>query len=368
MRKMKMQFKRSAMFALMIIMFIYFEIHSCTKDAPLAPQPEGSSADNLIYRAMGIYFTDQQTGWAIGYNGTIMKTTDGGETWIGMTVDYGDFRDVQFLDDDRGWLAGKDGAFYRTSDGGGSWDRIVSSGYPADEDFSNVCFQGDTLGFVQGLLGVYRTEDGGEEWKNYWLPFVPYKGAWDMSFVNDREGYLLGTQWMEQDPVLLYFTTDGGLTWRGVFGARSSVLIGMLTITFVGEGTGWAGGGAIMKTSDGGQTWETQLNPAVVRKFFFLDEQRGFAVGGTSVVKTVDGGSSWIDISPDDERVRDLRNAYFFDENAGWAIGLGHEVTEGSSIFQNSVLLKTTDGGANWTIWEYSFDISRINSESAESD
>ena len=363
-----MQLKKSVLFVLMIIIFIYLEIHSCTEDAPLAPQPEGSVADNLIYRAMDIYFMDRQTGWAIGYNGTIMKTTDGGETWVGMTVDSGDFRDVQFLDKDRGWLAGKDGAFYRTSSGGAIWDRVVSSGYPEDEDFSNVWFQGDTLGFIQGLLGVYRTEDGGEEWNNYWLPFVPYKGAWDMSFVNDREGYLLGTQWMEPDPVLLYLTTDGGLTWRGVFGARSSILTGVLTITFVGEGTGWAGGGVIMKTTDSGQTWETQLDPAVVREFFFLDEQCGFAIGGTSAVKTVDGGSSWIDISPDDERVRDLRAAYFFDENTGWVIGLGQEVTEGSSIFQNSVLLKTTDGGASWTLWEYSFDISQINSEITESD
>ena len=231
-----------------------------------------------------------------------------------------------------------------------------------------MSFHGDNIGFVQGMLGVYRTEDGGEVWKNYWLPIVPYKGAWDMSFVNDSEGYLLGTQWMEQDPVLLYRTTDGGLTWRGIFGSRSSILIGVLTISFVSEGTGWAGGGVIMKTSDGGQTWETQLDPAVVREFFFLDEQRGFAVGGTTIVKTVDGGSSWIDISPDDQRIKDLRSAFFFDENVGWVIGMGHDVTEESSIFQNNVLLKTTDGGASWTIREYSFDVSRITSESLASD
>ena len=365
---MKMQLRRSTLLVLMIIMFIYFEIHSCMENAPLAPKTEGPTADNLIYRAMDIHFSDHQTGWAVGYNGTIMKTTDGGETWIGIPIDTGDFRDVQFLDNDRGWLAGKDGAFYRTSDGGENWERVISGGYPADEDFSNVWFQGETLGFVQGILGVYRTEDGGDEWNNYWLPFVPYKGAWDMSFVNEMDGYLLGTQWMEQDPVLLYFTTDGGLNWRGVLGARSSVMSGVLTITFVNESTGWAGGGVIMKTTNGGQDWETQLVPAVVREFFFLDDQHGFAVGGTSIVKTVDGGSNWIDISPGDERIKDLRAAYFFDENTGWAIGLGHEVAVGSSLFQNSVLLETTDGGASWTVREYSFDMSMINPESTLSD
>jgi photosystem II stability/assembly factor-like uncharacterized protein len=367
MRGIKMQFRRSVLLVLMIIFFIYFEIHSCSEDVPLAPRQEEPTADNLIYRAMDIHFSDRLTGWAIGYQGTLMKTTDGGENWEGVTVDSGDFRDIQFLDNNRGWLAGKDGAFYRTTDGC-NWEPILSSGFPADEDFSNVWFQGDSLGFIQGLLGVYRTEDGGKEWNNYWLPFVPYKGAWDMSFVNDREGYLLGTQWMEQDPILLYRTIDGGLNWRAVFGSRSSVLVGVLTIAFLDEGVGWAGGGVIMKTTDGGQTWETQLDPAVVREFFFLDEQCGFGVGGSSVVKTVDGGASWIDISPGDERVRDLRSAYFFDVNTGWVIGLGHEVTEGSSVFQNSVLLETTDGGASWTIREYSFDVTRIVSENIESD
>jgi photosystem II stability/assembly factor-like uncharacterized protein len=351
----------------MIIFFIYFEIHSCSEDAPIAPRPEGPTADNLIYRAMDIHFSDRLNGWAIGYNGTMMKTTDGGETWEGVTVDSGDFRDIQFIDNMRGWLAGKDGVFYRTVDGG-SWERVPSSGYPADEDFSNVWFLGDSLGFIQGLLGVYRTEDGGEEWNNYWLPLVPYKGVWDMSIVNDREGYLLGTQWMEQDPILLYHTIDGGLNWRAVFGSRSSVLIGVLTISFVGEGVGWAGGGVIMKTTNGGQTWETQLDAAAVREFFFLDEQHGFAVGGTSIVKTVDGGASWIDVSPGDGRIKDLRSAYFFDMDTGWVIGLGHEMTEGSSIFQNSVLLETVDGGASWTLREYSFDVTQIASEISQFD
>ncbi len=355
------------MLVLMIILFIYFEIHSCSEDTPLAPSPEDQTADNLIYRAMDIHFSDRLNGWAIGYNGTMMKTTDGGETWEGVTVDSGDFRDIQFIDNKRGWIAGRDGAFYRTVDGH-SWERVIPFGYPEDEDFSNVWFQGDSLGFVQGLLGVYRTEDGGEEWNNYWLPLVPYKGAWDMSIVDDMEGYLLGTQWMEQDPILLYHTVDGGLNWRPVFGSRSSTLIGVLSISFFEDGVGWAGGGVIMKTTNGGQSWETQLDPAIVREFFFLDEQCGFAVGGASVVKTVDGGANWIDVSPGDERVKDLRNAYFFDENTGWVIGLGHEVTEGSSTFQKSVLLETTDGGSSWTVREFSFDVTRITSDIAEFD
>ncbi len=361
-----MQLRKSVLFVLMIIFFIYFEIHSCSEEAALAPTPSESVADNLIYRPMDICFSDESNGWAVGYNGTLMMTTDGGATWMGKTIDSGDFRAVQFLDGNRGWLAGRDGAFYRTSDGGENWERIVSTGYPPDEDFSNVWFQGDSFGLVQGLIGVYRTEDGGVEWTNNWLPLVPYKGAWDMSIVDAEVGYLLGTQWMEPDPILLYSTVDGGLTWRAVLGSRSSVLAGVLTIAFVQRDIGWGGGSVIMKTTNGGQTWETQLEPAVVRDFFFLDEQRGFAVGGTSVLKTVDGGTNWVDVSPDDERVKDLRAAYFFDESRGWIIGLGYDETDGTNVLQKSVLLETIDGGSSWTLREYSFDISRLDPESLD--
>lgn len=368
MQGMKMQLRRSVLLVLLIILFIYFEIHSCSEDAPLAPLPIDAIADNMIYRPMDIHFSDRLNGWAVGYNGTLMGTKDGGETWAGITVDTGDFRAVQFIDKNMGWLAGRDGAFYRTSDGGDNWERIVSSGYPEDEDFSNVWFGEGAVGFVQGLLGVYRTDDGGSEWNNFWLPLVPYKGAWDMSMIDERVGYLLGTQWMEQDPVLLYSTIDGGLSWNAVFGSRASVLAGVLTISFVSEKVGWAGGGVIMKTSDGGCTWETQLEQATVREFFFIDEAHGYAVGGTSVVKTVDGGASWIDVSPDDERIKDLRSVYFFDEQTGWIIGLGDEETVGTSLFQKSVLLETTDGGSSWTLREYFFDLSMLDTESVDSE
>jgi photosystem II stability/assembly factor-like uncharacterized protein len=352
-----MQLRRNVLFVLLLILFIYFEIHSCSEDSLLVPKVDDSSADNLIFRPMDIFFLDENHGWVAGSAGTIMRTTDGGEAWVGAVVDSGDFRDVHFIDAQEGWLAGKDGAFYRTMDGGACWQRIVSSGCPPDEDYSHVHFMGNALGFVQGVLGVYRTEDGGAEWNNYWLPFVPYKGAWGMSFISESTGYLLGTRWMESDPVLLYRTTDGGLSWQPVFGSRASILKAIITVSFVDSCTGWVGGGVIMKTTDGGETWNMQSESAAVRKFFFLDELQGFAAGGTKVLKTLDGGATWIDISPGDERVVDLRGVFFLDANAGWLVGFGNEKSDESHVYMNSVLLKTSDGGASWTVQEYSYEV-----------
>lgn len=355
-----MQLRRSVLLVLMIIMFVYFEIHSCSEDLAVAPSMTVEESEDIIYRAMDIYFIDDATGWMVGSEGTIASTTDGGDTWIGQVVDSCDFRDVQFIDERNGWIAGKDGALYNTVDGGSTWERIISGGYPVDEDFSQLQILGQAIGFVQGFLGVYRTEDGGFEWVNYWLPFVPYKGAWSMSFIDEHTGYLLGTRWMEADPILLYSTDDGGVTWLGITEAISSVLRGVLTIAFVDANTGWAGGSVIMKTVDGGRTWETQRESIVVREFCFFDEMTGYAIGGKFLLKTTDGGATWIDIAPEDDRIVDLRGCYFLSESKGWIVGLGPEKTVGTRVFQSSIILETEDGGASWTITESAYDCTEL--------
>ena len=351
-----MQLRRNVLIVLMVILFVYFEIHSCSEDAPVAPDHSVEAPDDVVYRAMDVYFIDDLNGWIVGYLGTVASTDDGGETWTAQRLDSCDLRDVQFLDGNVGWIAGNDGALYNTIDGGEAWQKVVSGGYPVDEDFSQLQILGERVGFVQGFLGVYRTEDGGLEWENNWLPFVPYKGAWSMSFTDENTGYLLGTRWMEPDPILLYSTVDGGRTWNGISEARSTVLQGVFTIAFADAMVGWAGGSVIMKTIDGGRSWDTQLGSVLIREFCFFDSFRGFAVGGSSILKTVDGGATWTEIGPDDERVVDLRGCYFESENKGWVVGIGTDVTVGTRILLNSVLLETDDGGATWTVTELPYD------------
>ena len=355
-----MQLRRSVLLVLMIIFFVYFEIHSCSEEHPVAPAVSAEESEDIIYKAMSIYFIDDMTGWIVGSEGSIASTTDGGETWTGQLVESCDFRDVQFIDENIGWLAGKDGALFYTSDGGSTWERVVSGGYPVDDDFSQLQMLGQSIGFVQGFLGVYRTEDGGLEWENNWLPFVPYKGAWSMSLIDEHTGYLLGTRWMESDPILLYLTVDSGLTWLGIVEARSTVLKGIITIAFTDASTGWAGGSVTMKTVDGGRTWETQLESAVVREFCFFNELTGYAVGGNSILKTTDGGATWTNIAPDDDRIVDLRGCYFLSESKGWVVGLGTEKIIGERMLLNSVILETEDGGASWTVTESAYDCTEL--------
>ena len=355
-RGIKMQLRRSILIALGIIFFIYFEVHSCSEDRVAEPEPEIPATGDMICEVSDVFFLNAQVGWMAGSYGTLIKTEDGGRSWTSVRVDDGRFSDITFTNDLNGWAVGKDGAFYRTTDGGENWERVISAGLPDNEDFSKVVFFGDSTGYALGYHGVYRSVDAGNNWQNNWLPVVPYRGAWGMSFVNKNVGFLLGSRWLDEDPVIIYKTTDGAKSWKQVEGSNASVLRTIVTIYFIDENIGWAGGGAIKKTTDGGNHWITQLEPATVRDFCFLDYQNGFAVGGSKILKTTDGGDTWIDITPDDDRLVDLRSVQFMDSMNGWVAGRGKEEYVKGVLLKHSLFLRTSDGGETWDIKDFIFN------------
>lgn len=343
----------------MIILFIYFEIHSCSEDRSAAPRPP-DPLPSLLCNATDVFFIDSDNGWIVGQMGTLVLTTDGGVTWESVKVDGIDIRSITFLDRQNGWIVGKDGKIFKSEDGGLTWNQRLFGGYPQDDDFYDIEFRGEGLGFILGYHGVFVSEDGGDDWENYWLPIVYNRGAWNMSILDENIGFLLGSKWTDADPELLYKTTDGGKHWTSVPGSNASILRTVLTIGFVDEDTGWAGGGVIMKTADGGVTWTCQSEEATVRQFGFIDARYGFAAGGRAILRTVDGGENWIDVCPDDEKIVDLRSMCFIDGQSGWVVGRGREEERDGRIYSYSVILSTEDGGDSWSIDELPYDMTDI--------
>lgn len=355
----KLQLLRSTVIALAIIAFVYFEIHSCSKDEIVSPEEPRVIADNSVCAAKDVFFLDFDRGFVAGILGTMTMTEDGGRNWKGITLQAGNLNDIHFLDIDHGWVVGKDGAIFSTEDGGATWTNCEPPGADASEDYFEVRFFGSKKGYILGYRGLYITEDGGRSWENFWFPLANDRGALDASFIDENTGYLLGSRYLQSDPVLLYKTTDGGHRWDPVSGSRASVLRGVMTICFVDASTGWAGGAAIYKTEDGGNSWILERSPATVREFFFIDPSLGIAVGGMTILRTRDAGETWEDITPPLEETVDLRSAYFLDALSGWVVGRAEDEKVGDRIYKRSLLFSTKDGGDSWQMRTFKFDYTR---------
>ena len=155
--------------------------------------------------------------------------------------------------------------------------------------------------------------------------------------------------WSGQDAGEIAYTTNGGRQWIRASVQGFDVFGQIMAVAFADSSTGWAGGndaffggsrGVLSRSSDGGKTWEEQLE---FSDFTFngletIDSLIAFAVGGFDftggglVLRTTNGGIFWEDVTPASEGFRDV---FFIDASTGWIVG--------SSIY------KTTDGGSSWT-------------------
>lgn len=118
----------------------------------------GSGRAETLY---GVHLVDETTGWAVGTNGTILKTSDAGASWTAQASGTtATLYDVHFVDRLRGWVVGAGGTILATRDGGTTW-QPQESGVSAD--LRGVWFTGADEGWVVGGGGVIlRTTTGGQ--------------------------------------------------------------------------------------------------------------------------------------------------------------------------------------------------------------
>jgi len=79
------------------------------------PLPQGNSL-------FGVSFTDANTGTAVGTYGTILRTTNGGDTWTRQTSGTTEWLfGISFTDANTGTAVGAVGIILHTTNGGATW-------------------------------------------------------------------------------------------------------------------------------------------------------------------------------------------------------------------------------------------------------
>ncbi len=268
-----------------------------------------------VSRLRGVSFSNAKTGTVVGHNRLIMRTHDGGVTWVEQFYDspapqFGAIKAVAFFDNNNGFAtignAYSDdigvsclGHIIRTKDGGSSWD-VPYSYTSVEQGFNGVTFL-DASSII--AVGVYKIDengndmdrpgwikstDGGDTWDSWY--FSGLEGFFtDVAFSDDQNGVMVGYQGM------ILHTPDGDETWGLVESGTNQKLNG---VCFADDDYGAAVGdqGTILYTTDGGLNWEKQSSGIMedLYSVSFVDAQNGVISGRNGIIlRTNDGGINW---------------------------------------------------------------------------
>ena len=317
-----------------------------------------------------LYFIDPLNGWAVGTRGKsgydsgfVVKTTDGGSSWVKVPMDTLDeTTTVYFLNENLGWIGTRYQKIFKTSDGGISWSTIITPSMSWAKDFY---FLNSQLGFACTPFGIRKTTDGGLTWLR-----VSNLGAYKIYMYD----YLVGWAWLDN----FMKTMDGGNTWNRIGLNAADVYIksstNMRCIDERGRTYKSTNGGSnwvmihdnwgkydyeayfldtsnillyknaqIAKSTNFGLSWQivTAESSVSLKSCKFVNDMVGWAVGGNKIMKTTSGGMSWIYQTQFSTIIGELYDIDFIDENRIFVSG------------DDGLIRKSTDGGDTWLIRDY---------------
>ena len=161
----------------------------------------------------------------------------------------------------------------------------------------------------------------------------------------DQIAYAAGSQYTVDSEGIIIKTVDGGETWETIY-PLSGTVHSFTRIEFVsplkGFVVGW--GNTFMMTEDGGVTWVDIAAGTDIYYYSglnFYDENNGFAMGlnlsnGLDSYITNDGGITW-NLLTNTTNMAEFASAYA-DENTLFTVG------------KDQVISKSEDGGENWSV------------------
>lgn len=274
-----------------------------------------------------LLFTDTQTGYAVGRmysrfyafaginSGSVFKTSDGGKTWILLYDNpfYADPTDISFSSQSQGTIVGSNGILLTITN-----TNTIVSPYPS-RTFLPLKSIAATIEKVFAVGGVYRIYESG-----------PHPDSKEVSLVSSDAGY-----WTKMEKGFGYTLNQ---------------------VKFKTNLFGWkAGYHTLSTTHDGGNTWQSLLNPGPplsfnysVEKAYFTGDTTGFYLIKSTFSDAVAGLNGFSGttrtfpnipyIDPSDPTSTGMLDLQFIDDNTGFI------------TTSNGKLIKTTDGGTSWSV------------------
>lgn len=237
-----------------------------------------------------ISMINENTGYISGSSNNVMKTTDGGITWVSKTspspVGTSQLYNCEFIDENTGWVfvnfstvAG--GNVFKTTNGGDNWTQY-STGAASENIYSAEMVNANT-GFVtmnQSNRPVYKTTNGGVNWTGYSTGLTG-----SIRSVTSPDGgntvYVCQTGGTSR----VAKSTNGGVNWTLI---TLPVVADFTSIDFKDANTGYVSGNntqTIARTTNGGLNWTWQNTHAITNvKVYVTPGDTAWALGGTSAI------------------------------------------------------------------------------------
>ncbi len=236
--------------------------------------------------------------------------------------------------------AGSLGIILKSDDNGDTWYDVAANTH----GFSDIVFVDENTGLAipENQDTIFRSLDGGNTWQHQYSPNCSGWGYGfpEVYFTDSMTGYSPG-----------YKTTDGGDSWFLQNQLLNSFPYVPNAISFINDSTGIVAGfayvGVNYKTTDYGNTWTAVNIPMYTWEIYslhFPTAQTGYCTSQkfqsaheSQIIKTTDGGDNWSEIYT--TSMSSLFNSiYCTDDNTCYAVG------------NNGNILKTIDGGVTWGV------------------
>lgn len=257
---------------------------------------------------------------------------------------------IDFPSNNVGYIGGNDSLLLKSTDGGQTWQELTYTGVtflPGGEHIVQLDFVTENIGFmtVGPYTGAYKTTDGGQTWT-----LLPVSGnlcyTRGLYFTDENNGFIGGSGCFQGE--LINRMTNGTLdaaTSPVTFDPQKQVS----AFDFDGNfGLASSIGGRILRTTDGGNNWDTipvPMNPSdtvSVNSILIIDDTLCYAAysntgTGFGLYISTDAGLTWED---------DPNSMTFFypDMMDLCLAGNGKMITCGKPGWDNTGLIFITNG------------------------